>query len=27
MNAKELKLVYNHPDLAFAFCGLGSVLY
>jgi len=27
MQAKAIKLVPNHPDLAFAFCGLGSVLY
>ena len=27
MNAKAIKLPYNHPDLAFAFCGLGSVFY
>mmetsp|Transcript_94832 Transcript_94832/g.130551 ORF Transcript_94832/g.130551 Transcript_94832/m.130551 type:complete len:151 (-) Transcript_94832:219-671(-) len=25
--AKEIKLAYNHPDVAFAFCGLGSVMY
>lgn len=27
LSAKEIKLVYNHPDQAFPFCGLGSVLY
>ena len=27
MKAKSVKLNYNHPDLAFAYCGLGSVLY
>ena len=29
MNAKEVsqKLPFNHPDLAFAYCGLGSVAY
>ena len=27
MKAKSVKLVYNHPDLAFPFCGLGSVFY
>ena len=27
MNAKAIKLPYNHPDQAFAFCGLGSVFY
>ena len=27
MQAKDIKLAPNHPDLAFAFCGLGSVLY
>lgn len=27
MKAKDIKLPYNHPDIAFAFCGLGSVLY
>jgi len=27
MRAKDIKLAYNHPDKAFAFCGLGSVLY
>ena len=25
--AKKIQLVYNHPDQAFPFCGLGSVLY
>lgn len=25
--ARGIKLPYNHPDLAFAFCGLGSVFY
>jgi tetratricopeptide (TPR) repeat protein len=27
MKAKEIKLPTNHPDLAFPYCGLGSVLY
>mmetsp|Transcript_4956 Transcript_4956/g.6364 ORF Transcript_4956/g.6364 Transcript_4956/m.6364 type:complete len:170 (+) Transcript_4956:313-822(+) len=27
MRAQEIKLAYNHPDVAFAFCGLGSVMY
>jgi|TARA_B110000285_G_C14877371_1_gene492163 hypothetical protein len=27
MKAKEIKLPYNHPDLAYAYCGLGSVFY
>ena len=27
MKSKAIKLPYNHPDLAFAFCGLGSVMY
>jgi len=27
MKAKEIKLPYNHPDLAFAYCGLGSAFY
>ena len=27
MRAREIKLAYNHPDEAFAYCGLGSVLY
>lgn len=27
LSAKEIKLVYNHPDQAFPYCGLGSVLY
>ena len=27
MKAKEVKLAYNHPDLAFSYCGLGSLLY
>jgi tetratricopeptide (TPR) repeat protein len=27
MKARETKLAYNHPDEAFAYCGLGSVLY
>lgn len=27
MRAKKIQLVYNHPDQAFAYCGLGSVLY
>jgi tetratricopeptide (TPR) repeat protein len=27
MKAKSLNLVYTHPDRAFAFCGLGSVLF
>ena len=27
MRAKDIKLPYNHPDLAFAYCGLGSAFY
>ncbi len=27
MRAKRIQLVYNHPDQAFPYCGLGSVLY
>lgn len=27
MKAREIKLPYNHPDRAFPYCGLGSVLY
>ena len=27
MKAKDIKLPYNHPDLAFAYCGLGSAFY
>ena len=27
MKARDIKLPYNHPDLAFSYCGLGSVLY
>jgi hypothetical protein len=27
MKSKDVKLPYNHPDIAFSFCGLGSVLY
>jgi len=27
MQAKEIKLPYNHPDLAFPFCGMGAVLF
>lgn len=27
MKARAIKLVPNHPDLAFPYCGLGSVLY
>ena len=27
LKALKLKLKYNHPDKAFPFCGLGSVLY
>jgi hypothetical protein len=27
MRARDIKLSYNHPDLAFSYCGLGSVLY
>jgi len=27
MKARDIKLAYNHPDLAFAYCGLGSVFY
>lgn len=27
MRAKDVKLPFNHPDLAFAYCGLGSVAY
>lgn len=27
MRARKVQLVYNHPDQAFPYCGLGSVLY
>mmetsp|Transcript_30757 Transcript_30757/g.47154 ORF Transcript_30757/g.47154 Transcript_30757/m.47154 type:complete len:190 (+) Transcript_30757:913-1482(+) len=27
LKAKQIKLTSNHPDLAFPYCGLGSVLY
>jgi tetratricopeptide (TPR) repeat protein len=27
MKAKAVKLPYNHPDRAFSYCGLGSVLF
>ena len=27
IRGKKINLVYNHPDQAFPFCGLGSVLY
>ena len=27
MKAREIKLPFNHPDQAFPYCGLGSVLY
>ena len=27
MKAREIKLPTNHPDQAFPYCGLGSVLY
>lgn len=27
LSAKKIKLAYNHPDQAFPFCGIGSVLY
>ena len=27
MRANKIKLPHNHPDLAFAYCGLGSVAY
>lgn len=27
MRAKDIKLAFNHPDQAFAYCGLGSVAY
>lgn len=27
LNARDVKLPYSHPDLAFAYCGLGSILY
>lgn len=27
MRASKIKLPSNHPDLAFAYCGLGSVAY
>jgi len=27
MDAKKINLVYNHPDFAFPYCGLGSVLF
>ena len=27
MKSKVISLPYNHPDQAFAYCGLGSVMY
>ena len=27
MNAKNIKLAENHPDAAFAYCGIGSVMF
>lgn len=27
LQARDIKLPSNHPDLAFPFCGMGSVLY
>ena len=27
MKAKNVTISYNHPDLAFPYCGLGSVLF
>lgn len=27
IKAKKIKLAINHPDQAFAYCGLGSVVY
>jgi len=27
LKARAIKLPTNHPDLAFPFCGLGSVMY
>lgn len=27
LQARQIKLPMNHPDQAFAFCGLGSVIY
>ena len=27
MKAKAIKLANSHPDQAFAYCGLGSVVY
>lgn len=27
IKARKIPLVYNHPDQAFPYCGLGSVLY
>jgi predicted phage tail protein len=27
IRGRKIKLPYNHPDQAFPYCGLGSVLY
>ena len=27
IRARKINLVYNHPDQAFPYCGLGSVLF
>ncbi|CAI2359845.1 unnamed protein product [Moneuplotes crassus] len=27
LSAKNIKLVYNHPDQAFPYCGIGSILF
>lgn len=27
MKAKQIKLPTNHPDSAFAYCGMGSVIF
>lgn len=27
LSSKEIKLAYNHPDQAFPYCGLGSILF
>ena len=27
MKARKINLAYNHPDSAFAYCGIGSVLF
>lgn len=27
MKAKEINLAFNHPDLAFPYCGMGSIAY